>query len=72
MTEYIFWSDDAREVADLERMECHAGEELFGEWEKVPDDAKQIINRQKGLPCDGGGMPGHWCSRCYWGRVKRG
>ena len=20
------------------------------------------------LPCDGGGVPGHWCERCHWGK----
>lgn len=45
--------------------ECRAPDELFGEWDDVPQESRDKIGG--GLPCDGGGVPGAWCSKgCFW------
>jgi hypothetical protein len=39
---------------------------LEGAWEDIPEADQKIIEKQHGLPCDGGGMTGEWCLRCKW------
>lgn len=49
---------------------CYADPQMFeDDWETTisPED-KEILDAQQGLPCDGGGLPGSWCTRCYWGK----
>lgn len=50
---------------------CHAPEALFAE-ELDPEVEAQFLRVVKngGLPCDGGGVPGEWCARCYFSVVK--
>lgn len=51
---------------------CHAPESFFvDDWDKVSlaEDIEKM-NEQGGLPCDGGGRPGPWCTRCFWGREE--
>ena len=43
---------------------CGAPDTLFVAWIDVPDEVKAKI--PNGLPCDGGGVPGWWCSGCPW------
>lgn len=46
---------------------CNIPEEyLIMRWDEVPSDIKAIINKQNGLPCDGGGYPGSWCKSCHY------
>ena len=47
---------------------CFIPEEyLTASEEEIPQEALNMIMSQNGLPCDGGGVPGSWCERCYWG-----
>ena len=50
----------------IEEFRCDAPEVLFGEWSDVPAELKAQVEKQRGLPCDGGGNPGEWCSDCRW------
>lgn len=56
----------ARIERTIEKFNCGAPEVLFGEWDDVPSDLKEQVDKQNGLPCDGGGVPGEWCSDCQW------
>ena len=51
---------------------CYADPNMFTEeWETTTSDAdREILEVQKGLPCDGGGRPGGWCRTCYWGELE--
>lgn len=59
---------------------CIAPQVIFSEnWADIPAEDREIISRQKGLPCDGGGVPGEWCQKwrartsgCHYSRkIKR-
>lgn len=54
-----------------ETIECTAPLVIFTEasCEDIPLAYREIIDDQNGLPCDGGGVPGRWCVRCFWGEV---
>jgi len=46
---------------------CDAPDEIFARTtDEIPEDMMNIIDRQHGLPCDAGGLPGEWCSSCHW------
>jgi hypothetical protein len=56
---------------------CEIPDEYLGDtWDDLPDEIKTIIDKQGGLPCDGGGVPGRWChettnianygNKCHW------
>ena len=48
---------------------CHAQIELFTlEWSELPAEWRAAIREMRCLPCDGGGVPGNWCSSgsCVW------
>lgn len=50
---------------------CSAPDALFcDDWESLGKDILDIVERQHGLACDGGGRPGGWCMRCHWGNVQ--
>lgn len=50
---------------------CSAPDGLFDDdWETLDAAVLDIVERQHGLACDGGGRPGSWCSRCHWGGVR--
>jgi hypothetical protein len=49
---------------------CHAPEELFQEWEDVPDDIKAEIDENGPLPCSGDGGVGPWCADCRFGEEE--
>ena len=36
---------------------------LTTEYEDLPEDFKKYLDHLRGLPCDGGGVPGRWCNR---------
>jgi len=48
---------------------CEAPDELFVEDPgMVPQQLMEIVVAQRGLPCDGSGVPGIWCvlRHCHW------
>ena len=50
---------------------CHAPDEVFlSNYNDVPKEYKEIIEKQQGLGCCGDAIPGHWCNRptrkCFW------
>lgn len=49
---------------------CTADDDLFGEWDDLPDHARQEYEDNGPVPCDGGGVPGEWCTRCRFGRTE--
>jgi len=49
---------------------CSAPEEFFRLWENVSQETRDLIP-PGGLPCDGGGVPGPWCSDCEFGKVEK-
>ena len=50
---------------------CTAPNVLFTDnWESAPQETLETMNKQNGLPCDGGGRPGPWCTRCHWGQEE--
>lgn len=55
-----------------ETIECTAPLVIFTEpnYGDIPEAYRYVIDAQNGLPCDGGGVPGHWCRRCFWGAVS--
>ena len=52
-------------------IECTAPLVVFTEqnYEDIPEAYRYVIDAQNGLPCDGGGVPGNWCRRCFWGAI---
>ena len=50
---------------------CHAPEDYFLDWEDTPQDVKDEIERNGGIPCEGGGVPDEWCARCRFGTYER-
>lgn len=52
------------------RFNCHASEDYFLEWEDIPQEVKDEIERNGGIPCEGGGVPGDWCTRCRFGSTE--
>jgi len=45
---------------------CLAPDAAFvKKYDQIPEDIRRRIERQRGLPCDGGGVPG---SHCLTGR----
>jgi len=49
---------------------CFGKEELFWEWEDMPDWAKQEFEDNGGIPCEGSGSPAEYCSECRFGKVE--
>lgn len=49
--------------------QCYAPEEMFERWENVSQKVRDLIPKN-GLPCDGGGRPGPWCTDCEFGNVN--
>jgi len=45
---------------------CNAPLELFlPDYNDVPDELKLVVESlHNGLGCEGGGLPGRWCSGC--------
>ena len=43
---------------------------LMTEYADLPEDFKKYLDRIRGLPCDGGGEPGRWCTRDILRRCK--
>lgn len=62
--------DDIRAYAVL-RFNCHAREGYFLPWEDIPQDIKDELDRNGGIPCEGEGAPGDWCTRCRFGSYER-
>ena len=56
----------------IETIECTAPLVIFTEpdYKDIPEAYRFVIDAQKGLPCDGGGVPGYWCRRCFWGAIS--
>ena len=42
-------------------------------WEEIPSDIQNTIMHMSGLPCDGSGVLGSWCTRtipkCPWSKT---
>jgi len=36
----------------------------------IPPEVLSFLEQGRGLPCDGGGVPGPWCERCPWGKCE--
>lgn len=51
------------------RCHCHAAPELFLPWEMLSKSAKAEFGENGGIPCEGDGMPGEWCSGCRFGAI---
>lgn len=46
---------------------CKAPDDFFlSEWEDIPEESRNLIDANNGLPCEGGGVPGTWCYSCPW------
>ena len=41
-------------------------EYLLLSWNEIPKDIQEIIDKQHGLACDGGGYAGSWCKGCHF------
>ena len=46
---------------------CHADADYFLSWEDVPEPLKDELEAHGGLPCDGSGAVGPWCTDCRFG-----
>ena len=51
---------------------CHADAGYFLPWEDVPELLKEELEAHGGLPCEGGGKPGWWCTDCRFGTDEDG
>jgi|CXWL01.1.fsa_nt_gi hypothetical protein len=50
--------------------ECFAKDVLFKPWDKMPKSAQEEFEKNGPIPCEGGGVPGQWCERCRFGKVR--
>ena len=59
---------------DLSRVfvvECGAPDEVFAaQYEDIPAKYRRLIEKQAGLPCDGGGVPGFWRRGCAFVKTR--
>ena len=51
---------------------CHANAGYFLRWEDVPAPLKDELDVHGALPCEGGGEPGMWCTKCRFGSEEEG
>lgn len=49
---------------------CYGHESIFGEWEDIPQEHKNIISALGGLKCEGYGNPSGECWRCYYNQPR--
>lgn len=63
-----FRQKTARAESDV-RCQCFAKPVLFLAWEKLPKSARDEFTNNGPIPCEGGGVPGAWCSGCRFGEV---
>ena len=49
---------------------CYADPVLFLPWDDLPARAKKEFEKNGGIPCEGGGLPGPWCADCRFGEVS--
>lgn len=63
---------DVRLFNSLADAACVAPEEVFLEdYNLIPAALQAAIESTEGLPCDGGGVPGHWCAMgCPWHKTE--
>lgn len=54
-------------ASTYQRFDCNAPDDVFAaEFEAITPENQAIINKQNGIPCEGGGRPGTWCNGCHW------
>ena len=64
---------DTRKVNIIHEVTCIIPEKYFDvEYPDVPQEDRDIIEENHGLPCDAGGVLGMWCDRCPYGTVEEG
>lgn len=51
---------------------CDAPDDMFGAWEEVSEETRDLLDEQGPTRCDGGGYVGFWCENCpYCGLFER-
>lgn len=65
--------DEPRAEVEI-TFQCFAAPELFTPlFDDLPKDAQDAFsNGTLVMPCEGGGVPGEWCSSCVFGGEERG
>lgn len=58
-----------RRIRAIIAADCFADKSLFLPWENLSRAAKNEFDKNGPVPCEGGGIPGEWCSNCRFGKL---